>query len=69
MTQMQASPCKVQALSGMADALQRRERTGRGNQLAEDDCSRNANALALQVELRDAVLTQRGKWDPAEIDH
>ena len=54
---------------GAACALERRERRRRGQQLAQHDRSRRANALSLQVELRDAVLAQGDKRDPAEISH
>ena len=50
-------------------ALERRERRRRGQQLAQHDRSRFADAIALQVELRDAVLAQGGEWDPAEVGH
>ena len=54
---------------GAACALERRERRRRGQQLAQHDRSRHADALVLQVELRDAVLAQRGERDPAEVGH
>ena len=50
-------------------ALQRCECQRRGQQLAQHDCSRHANALALQVKLRDAVLAQGDERDPAEVGH
>ena len=50
-------------------ALERRECRRRRQQLAQHDRSRHAKALVLQVELRDAVLAQRGEWDPAEVGH
>ena len=53
----------------MAGALERRERRRRGQQLAQHDRSRHADALPPQVELRDVVLTQRGERDPAELGH
>ena len=54
---------------GAACAPERRERRGRGQQLTQHDRSRHADALHLQVELRDAVLAQRGERDPAEVGH
>ena len=53
----------------MAGALERGECRRRGQQLAQHDRSRHADALVLQVELRDAVLAQGGEWDPAEVGH
>ena len=53
----------------MAGALERGERRRRGQQLAQHDRSRLADTLMLQVELRDAVLAQRGERDPAEVGH
>ena len=50
-------------------ALERRERRRRGQQLAQHNRPRHANALPPQVELRDVVLTQRGERDPAELGH
>ena len=50
-------------------ALERRERRHRGQQLAQHDRSRLADALTLQVELRDAVLAQGVERDPAEVGH
>ena len=50
-------------------ALQRFECHRRGHQLAQHDRSRHADALALQVELRDAVLAQGDERDPAEVRH
>ena len=50
-------------------ALQRLDRRRRGQQLGQHDRSRLADTLALQVELRDAVLAQGDEWDPAEISH
>ena len=52
---------------GAACALQRRERCCGRQQLAQHDRSRHADALALQVELCDAVLAQRHERDPAEV--
>ena len=54
---------------GAACALEQRERRRRGQQLAQHDRSRRANALLLQVELRDAVLAQGDERDPAEVGH
>ena len=55
--------------SGRIGALERRERRRRGQQLAEHNRPRHANAHAVQVELGDAVLAQRGERDPAEVGH
>ena len=52
-------------LGGGGGALERRERRRRGQQLAQHDRSRHADASPPQVELRDAVLAQRGERDPA----
>ena len=54
---------------GAACAHERRERRRRGQQLAQHDRSRPTDALIAQVELRDAVLAQGDKRDPAEISH
>ena len=54
---------------GAACALERRERRRTGQQLAHYDRSRHADALALQVELHDAVLAQGEERDPAEVGH
>ena len=56
-------------LGGGGGALERRERRRRGQQLAQHDRSRHADASPPQVELRDAVLAQRGERDPAELGH
>ena len=53
----------------VAGALERGECRRRGQQLAQHDRSRLADALPLQVELRDAVLAQGGERDPAEVGH
>ena len=53
----------------VAAVLQRCECRRRGQQLAQHDRSKLADSLALQVELRDAVLAQRGERDPAEVRH
>ena len=53
----------------MAGVLERGERRRGGQQLAQHDRSRLADALALQVELRDAVLAQGDERDPAEVGH
>ena len=50
-------------------ALERLYRRRRGQQLAQHDRSRHANALIVQVELRDGVLAQRDERDPAEVSH
>jgi len=52
-----------------ACALERRERRRRGQQLAQHNCSRLAHAHMLQIELRDGVLAQGDKRDPAEVGH
>ena len=54
---------------GAACAPERRERRGRGQQLTQHDRSRHADALHVQVELRDAVLAQGYKRNPAEVGH
>ena len=54
---------------GGGGALQRCECHRRGQQLAQHDRSRHADALAPQVELRDAVLAQGDERDPAEVGH
>ena len=59
---------KANTLRG-GGALERLDRRRRGQQLAQHDRSRHADALMLQVELRDAVLAQRGERDPAEVGH
>ena len=59
---------KANTLRG-SRALERCERRRGGQQLAQHDRSRHANALPLQVKLRDAVLAQGDKRDPAEISH
>ena len=53
----------------MAGALERCDRRCRGQQLAQHDRSRHADAFLVQVELRDAVLTQGDEWDPTEVGH
>ena len=50
-------------------ALERLDRRRRGQQLAQHDRSRHANALLVQVDLRDGVLAQRDERDPAEVSH
>ena len=41
---------------------------GRGGQeAAEYDCTRYADALAVPIEVSDAVLTQRDEWNAAEV--
>ena len=47
--------------------LERFQRGRRGQEVAEYDCTRHADALAAQIEVRDAVLTQRDEWDAAEV--
>ena len=49
--------------------LERCDRRCRGQQLAQHDRSRHSDASPTQVELRDAVLAQRGERDPAELGH
>ena len=49
---------------GVLERLQRR--CGR-QEAAEHDCTRHADTLVAQIEVRDAVLTQRDEWDAAEI--
>ena len=50
-------------------ALERCQSRCRRQQLAQDDYSRHADALLIEVELRDAVRTQRGERDSAEVCH
>ena len=50
-------------------ALERCQSRRRRQQLAQDDRSKLSDALAFEIELRDAVLTQRGERDPAEVGH
>jgi hypothetical protein len=52
-----------------ADALEQGERRRGGQQLAQHDRSRVTGAIALQVELRDAVLAQGDERDIAEVGH
>ena len=59
---------KVNTLHG-SSALERCECHRRGQQLAQHDRSRYADTLALQVELRDAVLAQGDERDPTEVVH
>ena len=59
---------KANTLRG-GGALERLDRRRRGQQLAQHDRSRRANALLLQVELRDAVLAQGDERDPTEVVH
>ena len=59
---------KANTLRG-SGALQRCECHRRGQQLAQHDRSRHADALVTQVELRDAVLAQGDERDPAEVGH
>ena len=54
---------------GAECALERCERRRRGQQLAQHNCSRHADALILQVELCDAVIAQGDERDPAEVGH
>ena len=56
---------KASAMSG--SVLERFQRGRGGQEAAEYDCTRYAGALAVQIEVRDAVLTQRDEWDAAEV--
>ena len=47
--------------------LERFQRSCGGQEAAEYDCTRHADALHGQIEVRDAVLTQRDEWDAAEF--
>ena len=58
----------MRALAGRC-ALERRERRRSGQQLAQHDRSRHADAIPLQVELCDPVLAQGDERDPAEVGH
>ena len=52
----------------MSGSVLERFQRGRGGQeAAEYDCTRYADALAVQIEVSDAVLTQRDEWDAAEV--
>ena len=52
----------------MSGSVLERFQRGRGRQeVAEYDCTRHADALAIQIEVSDAVLTQRDEWDAAEV--
>ena len=52
----------------MSGSVLERFQRGRGRQeAAEYDCTRHADALAVQIEVRDAVLTQRDEWNAAEV--
>ena len=51
------------------NALERRQSRRRRQQLAQDDRSRPADALTLEIELHDAVFTQRGEREPAEVGY
>ena len=52
----------------MSGSVLERFQRGRGRQeAAEYDCTRHADALAAQIEVSDAVLTQRDEWDAAEV--
>ena len=48
--------------------LERFQRSRGGQEAAEYDCTRYADALVVQIEVSDAVLTQRDEWDAAEIN-
>ena len=50
-------------------ALERLDCRRRGQQLAQHDRSRHADALIVQVELRDGVLAQGDERDLAEVGH
>ena len=47
--------------------LERFQRHRGRQEVAEYDCTRHADALAAQIEVRNAVLTQRDEWDTAEV--
>ena len=49
---------------GVLERFQRR--CGR-QEAAEYECTRHADTLEVQIEVRDAVLTQRDEWDAAEV--
>ena len=52
----------------MSGSVLERFQRGRGGQeAAEYDCTRYADALAAQIEVSDAVLTQRDEWDAAKV--
>ena len=55
--------------AGGGGALEQCQGHRRRQKLAQDDRSRQADALALEIELHDAILTQRGERDPAEVGH
>ena len=70
--EVSGEPCQwalTQKRTWAAGALERGERRRGGQQLAQHDRSRHANALPLQVKLRDAVLAQGDKRDPTEVGH
>ena len=47
--------------------LERFQRNCGSQEAAEYDCTRHADAFLVQIEVRDAVLTQRDEWDAAEV--
>ena len=51
-------------MGGILECFQRR--CGR-KEAAEYDCTRHADALVRQIQVRNAVLTQRDEWDAAEV--
>ena len=56
---------EFQALS----VLERFQRRCGRHQAAQHNRTRHSDALVVQIELRDAVLTQRDERDPAEVGH
>ena len=47
--------------------LERFQRHRGRQEVAEYDCTRHADALTVQIEVRNAVLTKRDEWDAAEL--
>ena len=47
--------------------LERFQRHRGRQEVAEYDCTRHTDALVVQIEVRNAVLTQRDEWDAAEV--
>ena len=47
--------------------LERFQRHRGRQEAAEYDCTWHADALSFQIEVRDAVLTQRDEWDTTEV--
>ena len=50
-----------------ASALQRLERRRDRNQAAQNDCSRHSDALVVQIELCEGVLTKGNERNAAEV--